>query len=86
MWAKSPSIINCLSACLSLFLVIPWTEGFWYEVLLFTGNRHVESGSWGQEAAEENAKMRARKLKREWVGEGAGRGTEKALEELCDGN
>lgn len=53
MWAKSPSIINYLSACLSVFLVSPWTEGFWYEVLLFTGSRNVEPGSWGQEAAEE---------------------------------
>lgn len=60
--------------------------GFWNEALLFSGHRHVEPGSRGQEAVEENAKMRAMKARSEWAGQGADSGTDKALEELFYGN
>lgn len=60
--------------------------GFWNEALLSSGHRHVEAGSRGQEAAEENAKKRGMEVRREWAGQAADRGTDKALEELFYGN
>lgn len=39
----------------------------------------MEPGSRGQEAVEENAKIRAMKVRREWAGQGAHRGTGQAL-------
>jgi len=41
----------------------------------------MEPGSRGQAAAEENTKMRATTARREWAGQGAGRGADEALEE-----